>query len=385
MSKKLNARVAASVMVAAILATAGCQMPQSPPALTLAATATINEPGPSLATAADLVVEHAQGSVLPEDAMVTVVTPDQIQTVDLTPMRGDEVENGARKREEQIHTAIGELDRVFAGASATTPGLDVLGVLDRALEATEAGGTVVLVTSGFSTVDPVDLNAAGDWMSRPEEFADTVAEADLPDASDKSIVFAGLGQPASSSDQQNAGPAARKALETLYLTLCTRMNATNCTVLNGLLEDVPPNSTVPSPVVDLNQIDTQCVGQIALPAAMAFDADTEKLRQGPDGRPAVDDQLTPIVRSLAQCPVGSVLDAVGHSATVPHQTGPATTLELNRAKAILTRMAELGAPGSALGAATAGGQLIDNMPGGQYNEQLATRNRVVLLTITPAN
>lgn len=385
MSKKSNARVAASVMVAAILATAGCQMPQSPPALTLVATATINEPGPSLATAADLVVEHAQGSVLPEDAMVTVVTPDQIQKVDLTPMRGDEVENSASKREEQIHTAIGELDRVFVGASAITPGLDVLGVLDRALEATDAGGTVVLVTSGFSTVDPVDLNAAGDWMSRPKEFADTVAEADLPDAAGKAIVFAGLGQPASSSAQQNAGPAARESLETLYLTLCARMNATDCTVLNGLLEDVPPNTTVSSPVVELNQIATQCVGQIALPSAMAFDANSWNLRLGEDGRPVVDDQLIPIARSLAQCPTGSVLDAVGHSATVPDQTGPAITLEHNRAQAILIRMADLGAPTSALGTATAGGQLIDNMPAGQYNEQLATRNRVVLLTITPAN
>lgn len=385
MLKKWNKRIAAGAMAVAMLAIAGCQMPQNPPALTLATTATSNEPGPSLATAADLVVEHAQAAMLPEDAVVTVVTPGQIQQVDLTPMRGDEVENSADSREEQIHGAIGELSSVLVGAAATTPGLDVIGVLDRALEATDPGGTVVLISSGFSTVDPLDLNVAGAWMSHPTALANAVDEADLPDATGKAIMFAGLGQPASSSAQQSAGPAARTALETIYLTLCARMNATECTVLNGLLEDRSPNATVSSPVVELNQIATQCVGQVVLPSAMTFDANTAQLRRDKDGRPAVDEQLLPIARSLARCPGGSVLDAVGHSATVPGQTGLATTLELNRAQVILSRMIDLGAPTSALGVATAGGQLIDNMPGGKYDEQLAIRNRVVLLTINPAN
>ncbi|UOG23828.1 hypothetical protein MTX80_23210 (plasmid) [Gordonia amicalis] len=356
----------------------GCSAPETS-SLTLAFTVTSNESAPSITEFVDLLTRHAESALEPGDGAVTIVTPAIVESVDLTPMRGDEVEaNPSTKRARKIAAKLDDLSARVGKLAAIEPGLDPIGVLDRALEATDLGGTVLLETSGYATVAPLDLNAAGNWMSNPEELAASIPDADLPDATDKSITILGLGYPAPGSAQQSAGPSARNALTTIYNRLCERMNATKCTVLNGPAGNAAPATTIATPPVELDQLTTHCVGQVYIDTRLAFAPNSYQLQ------PTIDSHLAPIARSLIQCPSSSILDAVGHSAIVPGQTDSGAELEHLRAAAILTRLIELGAPTSIIGTAQAGGQLVDNMPGGHFREDLAARNRVVLLTLSPA-
>ncbi|KJF19398.1 hypothetical protein [Rhodococcus sp. AD45] len=368
---------ATGTLFAATCILTGCGTVESPPPLTIAVTATSNEPAPSTAVITDLLVEHAKTSLLPDDGMVTIVTPDAITQVDLTPMRSnDKVEAGMSKVTEKIDDNLTTLEQTLVSVGSTRSGLDVIGVLDRALEATGAGGRVIVETSGFSTVAPLDLNAAGGWIANPNGFVEVTNPTDLPDATGKTITFLGLGYSNPASGQQTAGPAARNALTTIMTGLCRKMNAASCNTLPGPVSTNKPSSTTPVPIVELNQITTHCVGQVDIDTSIAFTPESAVLL------PVVDDELASIADALANCPVGTTVNAVGHSAAVPHPSwGGGPGLEQQRAQAVLTRLHDLGAPTSALGAATAGGQIIDNMPGGNYREDLAIRNRTVTLTI----
>ena len=372
--------LAAGLSVFAAVSLAGCSTISSPPALTIAYTATSNEGAPTVNTEpiTDLVTTHAADSLFPGDGKVTIVGPDTTTVVDLTPMRGDEVEASPDKITEQIALHWATLDKKVTATNATSDGLDVIGVLDRALEATKTGGTVVMVTSGFSTIDPVDLNAAGDWIANPTGFVDLVDHADLPDATGKKVVFAGLGYASATGTQDDAGPAARSSLTTIMLGLCQKMSATTCTTLTGAAGTQDPTAINPVTAVSLDQIITHCVGQVTIDASIAFAPKSYVLLD------TVNAILAPIAESLGRCPGGSVLDGTGHSAAVLSEgPGAGTALEKLRAQAVLNRLIELGAPTTRIGAASAGGQLIDNNPGGVYNENLAIKNRVVVLSITP--
>lgn len=366
-----------TALLALTAATLSACSSESPSALTIAMTATSNEPAPSTKAIMDLLTEHASGSLNPEDGVVTVVTQDTTTTVDLTPMRGDAVEATDGKAEKKVAANIENLQQTVSSVSSSHPGLDVLGVLDRALEATNPGGRVVLMSSGFATVDPIDLNAAGNWITDPEQFVDAIDDRNLPDATGKNITFVGLGYPALGSVQTMAGPAVRTALRAMMTGLCRRMNATACDVLPGPVSDLPPVSTTPVPVVELNQLSTQCAGQIDIDTSIAFGPESDILLDGVDG------VLAPIAQALNNCPGTTVVDAVGHSAAVPHESwGGGPDLETRRAQAVLARLRDLGAPITAIGTARPGGQIIDNMPGGDFREDLAVRNRIVTLTIT---
>lgn len=366
---------AAALLALGTTGLTGCTV-EPPPALTIAMTATSNEPAPSTASLIELLTDHAGKALDPAAGTVTLVTPETTTTVDLTPMRGDEVEAG-NARADKISDNLDSLDRTLSTIGSHSTDLDPIKAIDLGLESTGPNGHLIVLTSGFSTADPIDLNAAGDWIGAPEALVDQVDQMNLPDANGKHIAFAGLGYPAPGSAQATAGPAARIALHTVMLGLCTRMNAASCEIIPGPVSTRPSNSTTPVPTVELDQLTTHCVGQIDIDTAIAFAPESAELQRG------IDTELEPIAASLAACPGGTVVDAVGHSAAVPHPSwGGGPDLEQRRAQAILDRIRVLGAPATSIGTASAGGQLIDNMPGGQYREDLAAHNRTVTLTIT---
>lgn len=354
----------------------GCQgLPQAE-ALTIALSATSIDPAATLGPITQMVNEHAAAALLPGDGKVTVVTPDKTEVVDLTPMRGRDVESVPAKAEKLIAANIIALESVLGKAAATKEGLDAVGMLDTALEQTPAGGRVILESSGFSTVAPLDLNRAGDWISNPEGFLTAVNPADLPNAAGKHITFAGLGYPNPASAQEQAGPAARTALTKIMLGLCAKMGAASCDTINGPVSHDPAVAANHVTPVALDQIATHCAGQSSIDASIAFMPNSAVLLS------AADKVLAPIATSLTRCPAGSTINATGHSALVPGGAPDAgTELEQRRAQAVLARLTDLGAPASTIGTATAGGQIINNLPGGTFNETLAAKNRVVLLNI----
>src|SRR5260370_611711 len=77
--------------------------------------------------------------------------------------------------------------------AATTDGADPLGRLDAARRIARPGAHLVLVSSGLSTVDPLNLVETG-WNLRPDQLAGYLAaRGALPDLTGLHVVFAGLG------------------------------------------------------------------------------------------------------------------------------------------------------------------------------------------------
>jgi outer membrane protein OmpA-like peptidoglycan-associated protein len=348
-----------------------CEMP-SP--ITIAATATSAEPAPSVRVLTDELVTYAKTARHKGDATVTIVTATTKVTVDLTPMRGKAVERIPDKATTKIEENLDKLEETVNGITATKAGLDAVAAWDRAVAVTPAGGQIYLLTSGQSTVAPTDLRRAGGWIANPKGFVQRTRAADLPNSENRHLIVVGLGYAA--GKQPSAGPAARTALTTIYLGLCQKAHAASCQAIDQPVSESPTKATKPVPVVSLTEVPTACVAsQITIENSVAFQPGSAHLAKG------ANKILRPIVTLLQQCPVGRKVTVTGYSARTPSSTGPATQLERNRARAVRHRLLELGVPNRVLGKAKAGGQLVNNMPGGQYSEQLARQNRVVVLTI----
>lgn len=366
--------IAALLAIMAMVLT-GCQSLPRAQALTIALTATSTDPAPSLGSLTSLVSEHAASALLPGEGEVTVVTPDWTEEVDLTPMRGNDVESVPAKATKLIGSNLEALQAVLSRAAATKDGLDVIGILDRALEQTRDGGHVILASSGYSTISPMDLNSAGDWIGNPDGFVQAANTDDLPNATGKHITFVGIGYPNPASPQEQAGPAARTALTKIMLGLCIKMRALTCETVSGPISQNPAVATNQVPLVVLDQIATNCVGQTSIDSNIAFEPYSAALLT------AADEILAPLARDLSRCPVGAIINATGHSALVPG-TVPDPDLERDRAQAVLNRLATLGAPAGTIGTASAGGQIVDNLPNGAFSDILAAKNRAVTVTVT---
>lgn len=379
MSTRLLHLLAALGVVVAVfagLATAGCHAPQSPAALTIAATATSHEPAPSTSRLSGMLGDHARAALYPGDGAVTVLVQGrQPVTVDLTPMRGDQVESNPTDK--LINEAIGKVDPALA-AGAGTDGLDTLKVYDQALQVSPAGSTIAMITSGLSTVAPVDLTQAGDWIDNPDQFVRTIRPADLPDASGRNVIWYGLGYADPAGVQASADPAARQALHTIWAGICKASHAATCTVIDGPAGTQPATATNSVPTVALRTPQTACVGTTDLSADVLFSSDSPALS------PKADQVLAPIAHTLASCPAGTRITAYGHTAQVPgHANG--RPLSQARAQNVLDRLRALGAPDTVIGQAIGLGDsqpIVDNMPGGVYDDSLAARNRIVQLVAT---
>ncbi|MFE5410192.1 hypothetical protein [Microbacterium sp. NPDC056569] len=371
---RLVAAATAIIAVAALLT--GCSSVTRPPALTIAATATSAEFAPQIDAVRDQVIEHAQDALLPGDGIVNVVGPDSIEEIDLTPMRGDDVEYDAVKAAKKLEENLEVLTGAVGDLAATAEGLDSIGLLDRALSLTPANGTVVLITSGLSTVAPLDLTQAGDWISNPGALVDATDLASLPTATGRHLLFVGLGQAYSDSGQPSAGPAARAALTSIYLGICARMDALSCRALPSVAGSSAPLAVNDVPLLEFDPVATACVRTLTVDASFAFGGDSAVLE------PAADAILGPIADALAECATTGAIDATGYSADVDcdHDPTDAAGLEFNRAHAVLIRLEQLGAPRGSIGDAAAGGHLIDDCPAGHFVEDLGRSNRVVVLT-----
>lgn len=356
----------------------GCTPPQSPPPLTIAVTGTSHEPAVDLASVTPRVTEHARNALYPRDGEVAVLVQGRPAVrVDLTPMRGAQVEASPHTATDKINKKLPALAEALHQGAATG-GLDALGVLDQAIQHTPRGGTILLYTSGISTVAPLDLTRAGAWIVNPAALVDGINPADLPDATERHIVFAGIGYGDPAGHQPTAGPASRTALQIIWRDICAATHAATCTILDGPAGTNSSGGANQVPVVTFDSAVTPCVGSITLSADIAFEPHSAILND------AADEVLAPIARSLAACPAGYVVNAEGHTATVPGD-GNGIVLSANRAQAVLDRLVHLGTPPAMIGTATGYGntrQPVNNMPNGSYSETLARRNRIVHLSTT---
>lgn len=219
------------------------------PVLSLAATSSGTEHRLRLpASLRSALVTAALASHVAGDAVVTLTVPGRpVTALDLTPMRGGTVENVGNRRERAAEANVERLDALLSGASASTAGLDALGVADAAARG-NGGAPIAVLSSGVSTAPPLDLRQWG-WPERPDSVVNFLREHDyLPQhLSGRDVHFFYLGDVAGS--QPVLPSSARTVLETLYRAICTAAGATACVIWDDPPSAEPSVGRQPVPVV----------------------------------------------------------------------------------------------------------------------------------------
>ncbi|WP_280483905.1 OmpA family protein [Nocardia farcinica] len=358
----------------------GCTAASSgtpPSAITIIATATSAEP--RLALPNSLISEltgMAKRSKRPGDATVRVVSSatGDILTKDLTPLRPKgQVQHAAADADRQIAGSVRELADMVADVRADRPGLDLLGLLDRA---SQLPGDLHVMSSGISTVAPVDLRVTG-WDAKLDSVIDSIArQGRIPNLTDRHVTLHGLGVAAGS--QPGLPPFARALVEQLWMGICHRAGAASCTLAHDMPSAAAPVATMPVPVVPVPEAITE--GSCPVWANL----NDQTLHFAPESAllPAnADDQLRPIVDAVSRCDIRAI-DVTGHIA----DTGTEDThnkLSERRARAVADRLVALGLPSELLGIVSgrdAREPVVQNFTNGVFDELKAQQNRRVELT-----
>ncbi|MBF6185049.1 OmpA family protein [Nocardia farcinica] len=374
--------LAAAVAILLIGALCGCTAPpsnQSSTHITILTTATSAEPRvvlpDSLVTA---MTKMAKQSKRPGDATVRIASSatGDITTKDLTPTRPNgQVQHATADADRQITASVEELAKTVANVRADRPGLDLLGLLDRA---SQLPGELHIVSSGISTVAPVDLRVIG-WNADPDSVIESIArQGRLPSLPGRHVTFHGLGIPAGL--QPGLPPFARPLVEQLWTGICQRAGAASCTVAQDAPSAAAPVATMPVPIVPVPDAITDSGSGCPVWASL----NDTTLHFAPDSPvlPAnADDALRPIVQAAARCDISSI-DVTGHIA----DTGIGDTrnnLSERRARAVADRLVVLGLPSELLGIVSgrdAHEPIIPNFTDGVFDEAKAQQNRRVELT-----
>ncbi|MFD3425297.1 OmpA family protein [Nocardia fluminea] len=371
---------AAGVMLSGVVACAA-PMDTATTAVTIVSTATAAEPVPVLPDSlkADLAA-MAKSAKRPGQATVNIVTSasGQVSTIDLTPTRQNgQVQHAVADAERQIAAALDKVNNTLAAARADQPGLDLLTPLDRAIQ---LPGDLHVLSSGVSTAAPVDMRVVG-WNAKPDSVIDNIdRQGRIPNATGRHVTFHGLGIVAGS--QPGLPPFARSLVEKLWLGICERTGAADCTALGDVRGGAVGASKLLVPVVPVPDAITEggCPVWTSLSdSVLRFAPDSAVLPSD------ADDAMRPLVVAAMRCNVAQI-DLTGHIA----DTGTGDTrddLAGRRARAVADRLVALGLPFTLLGSVSgrdARDPVVPNFTAdGSFDEQKARQNRRVELTFSP--
>ncbi|MEU4413915.1 OmpA family protein [Nocardia salmonicida] len=379
--KSFVAPIAATGILISGVAACTAPVDAATTAVTIVATATAAEPVPALPDSLKVdLAAMAKSAKRPGQATVNIVTSasGQVSTIDLTPTRPNgQVQHAVADAERQIAAGLDKVNSTLADARADQPGLDLLTPLDRAIQ---LPGDLHVLSSGVSTIAPVDLRVVG-WNAKPDSVMDSVdRQGRIPNATGRHVTFHGLGIAAGS--QPGLPPVARFLVEKLWLGICERTGAADCAALRDVRGGAAGVSVLPVPVVPVPEAITEggCPVWANLPDSV--------LRFSPDSAVLLadaDDALRPLVEAATRCNVARI-DLVGHIA----DTGTGDSrgdLAGRRARAVADRLVALGLPSTLLGSVTgrdAREPVVPNIgPDGSFDEQAARQNRRVELTFSP--
>lgn len=256
------------IAVAGVLATAALTacgpepipgVPNSESAILLLASATANEPGPTLTPYVRGLLTSAANDTPASDgldaagATLTVATVD-LQThltLPLTPRRNTgHVEYGAQ-RDKLITDNVENAEQVATGLAGQSGPLDLLEGIAQNVRGVPPG-TLVILSNGLSTAGGFDLRLVG-WYATPEEIVTELRDLRLlPDLTGWQVVFSGLGATAGPQDPLPA--PARDTLNGYWLAICEASQAASCEIDDSRLPATPPLSTGPAPTVPIEGI-----------------------------------------------------------------------------------------------------------------------------------
>jgi outer membrane protein OmpA-like peptidoglycan-associated protein len=274
---------------------------------------------------------------------VAVATPQgSLLALPLTPRQSNgAVERVAARRARLLEQNLDVVAEVLAAQAATEPGLDPVRAIRDAVRLHPTPTTMVVITSGVSTADPVDLRRLG-WDCDLAATASEVASAGwLPDLRGWRVRFAGLGEVA--PDLPELPPPLRQRLVALWLAVSRASGASSVTSDDQSLPVLPSRSTNVVPEVPLPRIVTPVPATVGsdsasttwqLPASLLFGINSAVLAPGPD------DALRPLVHAAQQ--VGGTVCVTGHTDALTGTRAFNDAFSLARAESVALRLRALG-------------------------------------------
>ncbi|MFI6301994.1 OmpA family protein [Amycolatopsis thailandensis] len=347
-------------------------------------TATSNEPAVKLTRT---IVKRLEEAVDSGEVRLVIYHADgrQVSTVfdeDFTVRRPDQKrENDKKLRKEGFDSNSKRVEALLARLASNGGQLDpfeVLATMGRA----PGPGLVVVHSSGLQTVGQLDLTKSSLDFDIDRVIRSLPPDS-LPDLSGKDVVFSGLGQVA--GPQRQLPEARRRALEKLWMGMCTNFHAKTCSIDGEQTTSTAPVATAAVPVVAFGDVTTVVPSReggappteiVSVPSSVLFEPDTDVLVPG--AKTVLREIATRFARETRAT-------AVGHTAT----HGPRdTAIELSKARAerVVGELVALGVTRSAFTGVTGVGYDAPIEPDLDSANQLipgaAERNRVVVLTLT---
>jgi outer membrane protein OmpA-like peptidoglycan-associated protein len=376
--RHFTALLAALAVLCSAILLAGCQTPSNTPQTTvIVASATANEPAPTLAVPdQSMLLSAAKGA----DAVAYVVDPNtgQASQVSLTPRRSDgEVDYGP-DRSTKLAASVNQIQRRLNSLAATKP-FDLLAMLAQAVRVTAIPGTLLVLSSGLSTAGGFDLTQVG-WGANPQTVAAWLTQQGLlPHLNGWHVVFSGL---ADTAGRQPALPLPqRTTLISYWLALCQAAGAASCSVDPVTRPEPPSRSTVPVPVVPIPQVTSfrgpQGQQTTDVPADTFFAFNRDQLRPGADT----------ILGPLASQARGQNLQVsiTGYASPDGGTDSYNLALSTARAQAVRARLIALGVPARlvvrAIGLGTAGQSRSACYRQGRLDETVCGQLRRVVITL----
>lgn len=285
-----------------------------------------------------------------DDVVVHVVSAGRgdVETVDLEPRRPNgDIERGPRV-DALVEERLVELDRAVGRAAAQSRDTDLLRALASA--GRTGASTIVVLSSGLSTVDPLDLRIAG-WDRDPADVAAELRDRRLLPDLTADVVFSGLGRTV--APQPPLGIREQAQLRDLWLAVCAATGA-RCHLDDSPRPAAPPVSPLAQPLVPVPAVSTSRgpdgTETVQVPARLLF---------GPDSCALVDPAGVAAV-------IGPLADRIRDgrfSVTISGRTapvgGPGIELSTCRARAAESLLYDHGVPADAVTEVRGDGSLLD--------------------------
>jgi outer membrane protein OmpA-like peptidoglycan-associated protein len=339
-------------------------------AATVVVTATATSAEPAVALPASLRSRLRATAVKGQPTCVAIVTPQgELLAFDVTPRRPNgQVENGP-DRVRKVDQNLSAIAVRMASLAQREPGLDPLKAIDTAIRLHVTPGSLVVISSGVSTMDPVDFRSTGWDFDAAEQAAELGRAHDLPNLFGWQVEFVGLGDVA--GKQKPPTVALRERLRLWWTTLCRASGAKTCRVDPELIATAAPISHNVVPRVPLPGV-TVSPRRMDLPNALLFAIDSAVLQPGARaGLQAVVDRAVS---------TGDSVRIVGHTDAITGPSGHNRELSQRRARSVATELLRLGLPTEQLQLPTGVGSDGASAVRERANPALVSRDRRVAIT-----
>ena len=342
----------------------------------IAATATANEPAPTLSADTLQILRSAADSSAGAAASVVSPSDGQATVLPLTP-RG----SNALLRAEALKADAVAVERALDNEAAAGQ-LNLLATITAATRAASRPGTLIVVSSGLSTAGGFNLRQVG-WGADPSSVAAQLkASGLLPDLAGWRVVFVGLGvvagrQPALPQPQQ-------VTLADYWTAICQASGAASCSVDHSARPQLASHVTGQVPVVPVPVVASVrgpgSTSTTTLPSTLLFPFNGSTLV------PSADTILQPIAQKARSQHL--LVSITGYTSPDGGSNAYNLALSAKRADAVRDRLVALGLPAKqiiqVIGAGTAGKGPDACKVNGHLDEAICAQLRRVVVVLSPA-